>query len=263
MANASPKPDPGPPSPPGAIRQIRIGLAAPWRGAGFLLRHRQLWRPAVVPTIFGLTWSMLVLLKLLVGGGSGGWLMLAFAWLLNVAIVAGIFLAQVMIAVSSPLLDWLSEQAEEAVRGRPPGPPLWRLLLQASFWWRMLQILYEAIKLLAFKAVLGVVALLIGLTPGVGFLLALAISSFITGIDLLDYPLDRRRMPLRRKLQWFGRHWPKAFSFSAATLAWISIPGVGGLMLAPAVVGGTLIVLETEPNDRPGPEDAETGATPT
>lgn len=225
-----------------------------------LLAHRALWPWAVIPTLLGLVWSSIVALQLVTGAASGGWLLAAFVFLAGIALSAALLVVQVLLALASPVLDLLSEETEEVLGARPPSLPFPRMLWSLAFWRKTVRALFEAVKLLAFKLLVSVVALPIGLLPVVGPILGVLVTAAITAIDFLDYPLARRDLPLGAKLRWFAARPLRSLGFSLAALAWISIPGLGGLMLAPAVIGGTLLVLD-DPPPPPGSPDSSIART--
>jgi uncharacterized protein involved in cysteine biosynthesis len=245
-ANPRP-PQPGVPAGDTRWSDLRHGVGAPWRGLRLLAKTRALWPWAVVPTALGLTWSFLVGLQLAAGFATGGWLLAALAFLAGIALSAALLIIQTLLALASPILDLLSEETEEAVGARAPGPGLLRELATTRFWLRMVRALIEALKLLGLKLILAVLVLPLSFLPVVGPLVGVLATATVTAIDFLDYPLARRDLALGRKLRWLAARPLRSIGFSLATLAWISIPIVGGLMLAPAVIGGTLLVLDDPP----------------
>lgn len=226
---------------------LRQGVGAPWRGLRLLATTRALWPWAVIPTALGLTWSILVAMQLAAGFATGGWLLAALAFLAGIALSAALLVIQTLLALASPILDLLSEETEEAVGARAPGPGLLRELATARFWLRMLRAFTEALKLLGLKLILAALVLPLSFLPVLGPAIGILATATVTAIDFLDYPLARRDLALGRKLRWLAARPLRSIGFSLATLAWISIPVVGGFMLAPAVIGGTLLVLDDPP----------------
>jgi len=241
--------DENPSTPSTRALTMRAGALAPFEGLVYLLQHRNLWPYAVFPTLLGLLWSLLWLAGLLVPGG-GAWWAAALAFVFHAAIAVAIFFIHIGIALSAPLLDWLGEQTEEAMGALPQGPPFWRELISPSFWIRSLRVIIEALKLLVAKLVLAVIAFIIGWIPVIGQIASVVLYGASTGLDFLDYALGRRELSLGEKLAWYRRHAAGATAFGVVVFGLLAVPGIGGLMLAPCVVGGTRLVLTTGAADR-------------
>ncbi len=223
--------------------QILAGAWAPVDGAIMLVQSRRLWPYAAFPVVLGVFWSGLTLVELFAVPDAEGWFWTALHWLMKASVAAAIVGVQILIALCAPLLDWLSEQTEEELGTLPQGPPFWRELLSARFWLNAVRALLEAIRLLGLKLVLGVVAGIFGFIPQAGEIIAYVVSGIATGIDFVDYPLARRNRRLREKLAWARANAPAIVSYGAVVLAFLSVPGLGGLMLAPAVIGGTRLTM--------------------
>ena len=234
--------------PPGApmLREALWGLSAPLVGTSLLVRNPSLWPVSLLPMGAGLLWSLLALLQYASGtlqGGFLGWIGFVFVASFAVLIVA----VQVLIAVLSPLLDLLSEKTERIVGHEP-------LILSGTFLGRVLRALSEAGKLLVFKLVLGLAAFVVAMVPVVGFPLAVLMVGLVLALDFLDYPMARRLLPLAEKRRWLRVHSSAAVAFSLSCYAFLLVPGLGGLFLAPSVVGGTWLVCRTGFPSRPAGE---------
>lgn len=226
-----------------ALREAAAGALAPIQGVIMLVRSRGMWPAALLPLLLGLAWSAFSLLLVFAVPRPENWFWAGVHYALRGVLLSGIIFVQTLIALAAPILDLLSEKTEQ-VLGARPRTLLWRDLLRARVWWRMLLALIEAVKLLGFKLLLVLASTALSWIPIAGPPLAYLISGLATGIDFLDYPLARRDIPLRTKLAWARQHWAAALAFGATVLFLLSIPGVGGIMLTPSVVGGTYLLLQ-------------------
>lgn len=218
------------------------GLAAPLRGFLILARTKALWPYAALPTLLGLVWGALVLVQVLAVPAGGGWLLAVLGFILKWALAASILMIQLLIVLCAPLLDWLSERTEEAIGALPRGESFWRELFSLRFLIRSVRAVVEAVKLLGFKLGVALVAAVVGFFPLIGPVAAALLYGVVTGIDFLDYPLARRDWVLRRKLAWAKQNAPGVLAYGVAVFLLLSIPGVGGILLAPCVVGGSDLV---------------------
>lgn len=219
------------------VREALWGVAAPVVGLGILVRSPSLWAVALVPSLVGVVWSLMALLQYASGtlqGGLLGWV--GFVFVVSFAVM--IVTIQVIIALLSPLLDLLSERTERVL-----GYQEARIVagLAARLWSALL----ESGKLLAFKLVLAAFAFVVGLVPLIGLPLAALLVGLALALDFLDYPMARRLLPLSEKRRWVRVHPAAAAAFSLSCYVLLLVPGLGGLFLAPSVVGGTWLVSRT------------------
>ncbi|RMF17063.1 MAG: hypothetical protein D6761_05095 [Candidatus Dadabacteria bacterium] len=217
------------------------GATAPFRGLLYLASHRELWPYAAAPFLLGLVWSGISLAEWSIPAGEAWWstaLWTMLRWFLE----AGILFVQLLIALTAPLLDLLGEETEEQLGIRPQGPPFWKELFSLQFIRRSLSVAFEAGKLLAFKLLLFGIAAIVALIPVIGPWIAWPLSGVATGLDFVDYPLARRNWTLREKLDAVRAYWPAVLAFGLIVFALFEIPGLGGILLPPAVIGGTLLV---------------------
>jgi len=231
---------PAPQTLPPVHRQIIAGLGAPFQGVVVLTKNRNLWALSLVSLTLGLVWSGLALLELAVPVSEVWWKQ-GLSALANGLLGAGIIFLQILIAACAPLLDLLGERTEAHLKIGLAGAPLTEILT-LRFVKNGIRAIVEALKLLTFKVVLYAVSALIHLIPLVGPPLAYLLSGIATGADFLDYPLARRGLPLKAKLARLRTVWPASISFGLSVFLILSIPGAGGIMLAPAVIGGTWLI---------------------
>lgn len=209
------------------------GLSAPLHGARLLLSRRALWPYAALPVFLGLLWSAASLLYLWTLPASFG-LAAVLAYLFAAALGLVIVIIQIAIALASPLLDYLAERSETEL-GIPPAG-------SGSFWLRAPRALWEGIKLLGFKLLIFLVALLALTLPVIGVALFVLLSGLCLSLDFLDYPMARRDWPAARRRRWLRDHLPAVCTFSLVCYFGLLTPGLGGLLLAPLVIGGTWLV---------------------
>ena len=237
----------------------RRAAAGAWHvpaGFAFLLRHPRLWPLAALPAVLAV---VLLFLGAVLGiyveprvessltpapGAAPVWVELPVSLLLWTATIgAGIFLGLgIALLLAAPLLDQLSRQVEERVRGRvlESGPGLR---------WEVLQSLRGALYFLA--AAPGV--FLLGFIPVVGPFLSLMWGGRAVAFQMTDPALTRRHLSFRDKRRWHRTWLPESQGFGVAGMVGLLVP-FANLLLAPALVtGGTLLVL--------GLEDVASGST--
>lgn len=227
------------------LNLVLAGLLAPLHGLRMLLARRSLWPYAAVPFFCGLAWSALSFADWSLPAGEVWWSRALLA-VTHYLLEAGVLFLQVLIALASPLFDLLSEQTEEELGVRPRGQSFWREIFSFRFARNAVRAGIEAGKLLSFKLAVYLVAFLLGLVPVVGPWLAYPLSGMVTGLDFLDYSLARRQWSLRDKLDLMRRQAGALVGYGIVFFALLEIPGIGGLALVPAAVGGTWLLARVE-----------------
>ena len=210
-------------------------LAAPIVGARLLLTERSLWAPAALPVTLGLIWSLLSLGLAASTGLAGSIFIVLLSVTLAAALIGAIVLVHLLLALCAPLFDWLSERTERVLgfQAQPSGDG-W---LQRS--WRGAAI---GFRLFFLKLALLLVVLVVSFMPPLGTVLSWVLIGFTLSVDFLDYPMTRRRWSAAHKRAWLGRHWSAVIVVSLLIYLLLIIPGAGGLLLAPAIIGGTWLV---------------------
>lgn len=211
-------------------------LRAPLIGAQLLLRHRSLWPPAALPVVLGLIWSVLSLGFAAATGASGSLFIILLSMTLAAALLAAIVLVHLLLALCAPLFDWLSERTEAVINAEVP------MSADDSWTRRTLRATAIGFRLFVLKLLLLLVVLVVSFFPPVGTVLSWLLIGFTLSVDFLDYPMTRRRWSSRHKRAWLGRHWAAVATFSLLFYLLLIVPGVGGLLLAPAIIGGTWLV---------------------
>lgn len=218
-----------------AVRDAIDALRAPFVGARLLITERSLWGPAALPVCLGLIWSVLSLSMAAATGTAGSLLVVALAFTLAAALLIGIVIVQLLLALCAPLFDWLSERTE-AVIGEA--------IKETGDAWttRTLRSIAIGFRLFALKLALLVVVVIVSFMPPVGTVLSWILIGFTLSVDFLDYPMTRRGWSAAHKRAWLGRHWASVVTFSLLVYLLLILPGAGGLLLAPAIIGGTWLV---------------------
>ncbi|MEE2962162.1 MAG: EI24 domain-containing protein [Myxococcota bacterium] len=225
-----------------SLKHLTIGLTAPFLGLRFLKDNPKLLGIAWIPLGLGLIWSIISIIALYRPPESEIWYWryLGFAYL---GIVEGsLFLVQFYIALTSPLLDLISERSEATLGRKPPQWPMPKSLLHPKFWWQSLRTLTEALKLLGFKILLWLISFLLEPIPWLGTPMAFTLRGLATGIDFLDYPLARGNLNLKDKLHQARHNTGLLTGFCLSVFCLSSCPGLGGIMLVPGVIGAAIIV---------------------
>lgn len=217
------------------MRDALDALRAPLIGAQLLLTHRSLWAPAALPVALGLIWSALSLALAATTAAAGALWVLVLSLTLAAGLILAIALVHLLLALCAPLFDWLSERTERA---------LGRADQEAQDGWlqRSLRSAGVGFRLFFLKLLLLAVVVVVSFIPPVGPLLAIVLIGFTLSVDFFDYPMTRRRWSGAHKRAWLGRHFGAVLTFSLLIYGMLVIPGVGGLLLAPAIIGGTWLV---------------------
>jgi uncharacterized protein involved in cysteine biosynthesis len=234
---------------PGLLRRAAAGAWHVPAGFVFLLRHPRLWPLAALPALLAVLLLFAgAVLGIYVGphveaafapapGAAPVWVELPVSLLLWTATIgAAVFLGLgTALLLTAPLLDQLSRQVEERVRGRPAqdGPGLA---------WEAVQSLRGSLYFLV--AAPGV--FLLGFVPVIGPFLSLIWGGRAVAFQMTDPALTRRHLSFRDKRRWHRTWLPESQGFGVAGMVGLLVP-LANLLLAPALVtGGTLLVLGLE-----------------
>jgi uncharacterized protein involved in cysteine biosynthesis len=239
----------GSPGPAGTPPGFREGLAAPFRGAGYVLRH-----PVLVPWVLGPLLVVLLAATVLAVVGfvwagdlapeladpwSKGldWSRAVVRWLaaagLRVAgALAGVYVALALAGtITAPLQDLLSEKTEEVVLGVPdPGRPWSAFLLDA------MRGAAAALVVLVLQAAVMAPLFLLSFFA-LGAPLFAAAGALFAGLGAADVVLGRKRYPGGGRLSWARGRLPFLLGLGAP-LSFVPP------LLPFAVVGATLAYLD-------------------
>lgn len=228
------------------------GFLAPFRGFGFLLRRKRLWRWAAIPLVLNLVlvvaagwaWIAFVLpwFEHFLPGGEG-WLATSgrvavrvLAWIATLPLALGVYLGLANV-VGGPFYEVLCEQVEREVMGLRFDEPRPRHLLRAFV---------DGIRVEAGNLVVtvigGVVALFCPiLIPAAGAAISIGIGWFLAGFGFVAYPFDRRALSLRSKISFALRHLPATLGLGLA-VSLMLVPVVTLPFAAPCAVAGAALL---------------------
>ncbi|MGD9645368.1 MAG: EI24 domain-containing protein [Pirellulales bacterium] len=251
MANIEPK------SPPGFFAKAYLGLAAPWRGLGYLNKHPALWRYGILPVVLNILVTLLVLAGAVAAAiALAGYIHPRFAnsvlgWAGEVISILAIVAATIGLTVVGWLVcgalltdqfNSLLARRIELSLGTPPAE-----LRELPVLRQMFDALRTALMLLLINAGL----LLLNCLPVVGSMiaipLAVLVDGYIFGRDYLDYPLSLRGRPRPQKIQFARQHWPATLGLGTMVLLANLVPILGGILLTTAVVGAVLLYRDLRP----------------
>jgi len=218
------------------VAEFTAGALAPFRGAAILLRQPKLLLFGMTPLLLGLLWSAFSLLQFSIPPAEAAWWLRPVHWLVN----TNLLIVIVLIAITSPLLDYLGLKTEELCKLRRRKRFRLPNLADARY---LVFMLSEAARLFGFKLLVILLALIPAALPWPGPLLASFMVGMTIALDFVDYPLTRRGKSTASKKSWLKRYWPALFGFCLATWLLFITPGLGGLMLLPITIGGTLLVV--------------------
>ncbi len=247
----------GPPSSSDPKRRARLpspfvqGVAAPFRGFGYMWRHKGLWRfgvwPAIVNTLISLALLALVVLGL---WRLHSWWEPPFVtgWVADVIeVIVGIFLTIIALAVAVLLWAILhgtlcghfySKLAAEVER---------RLGLDESQINEvpMTKQLVDVLRDLGLMGLVFVGLFALQLIPILGALLGVPLVLYfqylILGRDFLDHPLSLRGARWHQKRRFIARHRTNVLGLGFVVSLIAFIPIVSAVLLTTAVTGSVLL----------------------
>ena len=260
-----------PRAPGGGVAGFLRGVAYPFRGIGWLLSNRAAWPYAVLPAIV----NGVILLALglyafanfgdiyawiqpdwAVASAEGAWYASAGKAVLNfligvvttgllvgLTLLGGILVGAIL---AGPFHEKLSEVVERIATGKPPPDEPLSLKTLTKDVGRAIR---SAVQRLTLFALLYVPLFFLSLIPVVGLVgLAgtLVYSAFFLALNFTDPVLERRKLPLPKKIAWASESLAAWLGFGAALMLVMLVPLLQ-LVLAPALVtGGTLLYLDVE-----------------
>jgi CysZ protein len=215
------------------------GLASPWRGLKFSLRHPKIWPYFVLPLLISSSflWGSWLLwdhvddqVLSYLGGGTDGWWSRVLDWfsLLIFAIFAWYSFTMVGMILASPFNDLLAVQVMK-IRGLVSEDP--------PFWEGVRRSVLDTLKLTGLKVVLTVFSLIIPL-------LFIPVFLFFVGMDHFDYPWSHQTKGFRGRMRCLKRDGLEFGGFSLLFGLAMGIPFLGLLLMPLAVVSATLLVKE-------------------
>jgi CysZ protein len=233
------------------------------KGALFLWSHRVLWKYAAAPlaisgVFLGVSYGILyhLFVRFVPLYSNLQWY-LRIMYYLAVAAVGVLFvvlffflITRIASAVAAPFNDLISQKTEELVTGTFMDTPFSVVRLFKD----SLRSVYHSLKILALYLALLLAALLLLLIPGIGSLLftiaGTLLSAFMLAWEYLNYPLDRRRFSWKDKSSFFQSRLGYVMGFGLGSVVVATIPLVNLLFIPAAAVGGTLLFLDLEHEDR-------------
>jgi CysZ protein len=140
--------------------------------------------------------------------------------------------------IGDPFYEKISVRVEARLGGLPDPVNL-------PFWKELWRSLGEAIRLVGFSVVVGVLLFVGGLLPAVGQTVVPVIAAFIGGwaiaLELTGIPFARRGLRLRDRRRILRQHRWLTLGFGVAVFVCFFIPLGAVLVMPAAVVGATLL----------------------
>jgi CysZ protein len=229
------------------------GIAAVFRGFGFVVRTPRAWLPSAVPgllllllagadTFVAVTWFRPIVVSALptASGALGRYGVSAVAWLATALAVAlgGLVALAVTPPLSAPALDRVVA-LQEAALSLPPRAPL-GLLAELSCGLRA-QMTAVAVG----GPVLATLWLATLFAPPLAVVtlpLKYTAAAFLLAWGLLDYPLTLWGVGVRARGQLLRRHWRATLGFGLGFAIAFAVP-CGAVVLLPAGVAGATRLL--------------------
>ncbi len=253
---------------PSGIRGFVKGVSYPFRGVGWLFKHRSVWPWAIVPLLIGglslvlfLSGAMFFVddlyLRLLPEWAAAG---VEVPWWKDIGhgltrffvglgsfllcAVGGLAGALGSIAVlGGPFNEFLSEAVEKEATGQDIGEPLhWKqVIVDVS------RGAAGALGRLALWLAIYVPLAMLSLIPAIGVVFAagtIAYSAFFLAINFTDPVLDRKRLKLSEKVNYSRQHLATHLGFGAGIFVLLLIPFAALFVTPGLVTGGTLLFLD-------------------
>jgi CysZ protein len=236
---------------------LLAGIRAFFGGIAFIVITPSVWGYALVPlamtvaVVLGLTslgvWGGFQLSGAWIGEANGfwntlgNWLLTGFVSLLSflVACLAALVLAQ---PLSGLALEAIVKAQEYALTGRPSPSPRFLDALWDSLKVAMATVVFSVILLGPLFTITFVFPPSIVVTGPLKFLA----TGWLLAWNFLDYPLTIRRLGIRQRLRWMGRHVAAVTVFGLAWTLIVFFPGINLLILPMGVAGATRLVVAAE-----------------
>lgn len=158
------------------------------------------------------------------------------------ALAATWLLAFLALIIASPFMGLLSARTERIVTGvEPESDTGWLISIAEA--------LAREARKLAYHLPRALLVFLISLLPVVNLAapaLWLAFGAWIMAVQFTDYAGENRRLPFRDTLVELRSQRPAALGFGLCTTLAMAIPLLNVVAIAAAVVGGTILRLESE-----------------
>jgi CysZ protein len=248
------------------------GFQLAFQGVSFLGRHRVLWKWAIFPTIvnvivFAIAFALfLTFYPDLYALATGflhleapqtwyAWLWVAplrlFAWgiglLLLVTALVVLYFAFLILGtmIAAPFLDILAQRVEALATGRIPQDQT--TLLDAV---RNIGIsIIEELRKLGFFLAVQIIFLLLGLIPVLTpftVIMATLFTILFLPLEYAGFAMDHRQLRFRQRRALIWQHRWLMLGFGAAAFLTLLIPFLNFICLSILVIGGTLLILDTE-----------------
>lgn len=218
------------------LNDFKEAVVAPFAGAKLITVNPNLWLAAIIPLILGLIWAFFSGLKAMAEIPESG-----ISYYLGQAVAYGFLLAilivQIVIALISPILAYLSGAVEKKLLG-----PNYQLASSPSLW----ATFASAMRLLGFKLLVTLIAYVVARFPFIGVPISSLLVGLVLAIDFLDYPLERRGYSHAAKKIWLQEHIVPVAAFSLTCYLLFMTPVIGGLMFTGCVAGGAILFLHID-----------------
>ena len=200
----------------GGVRGFATGVHAPVMGLSWIRKHRCLWLPALAPFMLAIPAYV---------AGWGGYVLMV-----PVALVVVRF--AVLPIVAGPFYDVLSARTQALVRGESASGVDGR-----GAWWSIV----HSVRTAGYALGLGVLALLFGLIPVVGPVVAVVLAAKLEALAALDVTFAHHGMALAEKRAWLSAHRSTVLG-AGLLMAWVGLVPFVGAVLTPGAVVGLCVV---------------------
>ncbi len=234
------------------------GIKAPWLGAEMIFRHKKMLLIALVPFVlniivlllfyfFGFVYLTETLEQWLqISTGNSSFWLKALAWIVKTIVAAALFFIMVLLylttaaIIAAPFNDILSEMTEKILQGQAPSADFSFTEFMRDIW----RIARQEIRKLFLLLLIMVLSSVLHMLPLIGSALYALINygslAFFTGIEYLDFPLERRRLEFSDKLKYSRKYWTATIGVGAVTAFFLFIP----MVFSFSAVGATILYFD-------------------
>lgn len=230
---------------------FREGLAVPWIGLRYMMRHPALWRYGVFPVLVNLLITGFLLILLIAAGGwffvtihpkfgEGAWWLLAevLAAALVVVVVFGLAVVAWMVLqgiLCGHFYGRLAEQVELQLGMRREE------IKDVPFGVQVADTFRDVSSLILVNAGCLVVQIIPGLGTVVGLASSYYFTCFTLGLEYWEYPLALRGLRRGEMREFARRHRAQTLGLGTMVTLMALVPLVNAVLLTTAVTGAVLL----------------------
>ena len=243
------------------IQSFLKGFSYLFKGFQFLLRHKNLWKGALLPIVISIIFFITSFFSLihylnifepkiskliaqyLIDWAFISYILYTIVWIISF-ILAFFITLLFSTLITSPFNDWLSEKTEIFKSGKSVSFPFsWRGILKNT----VFTVTSEYKKIIFFVSI-ELMLILLHFIPVIGSLLYFIISPLVVflflSFEYMDYSMGRQKLDLHQKWRWIFSNFSLCLGFGCAISAFLFVPLTFFIIIPSAVIGATLLYVE-------------------